>query len=152
MWSEDAFLMSSDHPLSRRYSFDAPLPAQVLDVKVAQRAREGESSAVMAHALPLLAGRALLIGWYGAMAQALSGDEDRVFKLLDAASSVPIRLRLAPNKDACRLASSLSSESMFVSSAASGADSFWKLAEKAAALSGVVRGMATNMSIPKIDS
>ena len=35
MWGEDALRMSSPDPLSRRYSFDVPLPARVLDPKVA---------------------------------------------------------------------------------------------------------------------
>jgi len=123
MWSEEAFLLSSPHPASRRFSFDVPLPARVLDIKVAQRHSAGKSSVVMAHTLPLLAGRALVIGWYAAMALALQNvaeDEHRVFKLFEAALSVPIRLRITPDQDGCHLVSLLFSESMFWSAAAHG--------------------------------
>ena len=84
----------------------------------------------MAHALPVLAGRALVIGWYVAMGEALgAGEEDRVWKLFEAALSVPIRMRICPDLDTCHLASLLFSESIFASSAASGADSFWAIVE-----------------------
>ena len=150
LWSEEALLMSSKQPLARRYSFDVPLPAHVVDTNVAQRARVGHPSVIMGQPLPLLAGRAVVVAWYAAMADALATNENRVFKLLEAALSVPIRLRLSPDADACRLASLSFSESMFASSAASGADSFWRFAEKAATLSGVAQAIATNMSIPKL--
>ena len=84
------------------------------------------------------------------MAQALAGDEERAFKLFEAALSVPIRMRLSPDADACQVASLFFSENMFATSAASGADSFWKFAEKAAALSGVTQGIAANMSLAKL--
>ena len=136
MWSEEAFVLSSSHPPSRRYSFVVPLPALVLDVKIAQRQRVGKAAVVMAHALPLLAGRAIVIGWYAAMAEALgaaasgasaevsaaAGNDDRVFKLFEAALSEPISLRITPDKDGQHLVSLLFSESMFSSASATGAD------------------------------
>ena len=46
--------------------------------------------------------------WYGAMAEALSaGNTERAWKLFEAALSVPIRLRLSPDPDACHLAALL---------------------------------------------
>ena len=75
------------------------------------------SSVVMAHALPLLAGRALVIGWTAAMGNALeAGEEYRVWKLFEAALSVPIRMRIRLDPDTCHLASLLFSESIFASS------------------------------------
>ena len=150
-WSEEAFLLSSNHLPSRRYSFDVPLPAMVVDVKVAQRKDEGKPAAVMAQPLLLLAGRALVLTWYAEMAQALqSGREDRVTKLFEAALSVPIRMRLCPDEDSCRLASLHFSENLFGSSAASGADAFWKFVEKVGQLKDVSRAIADNASIPKL--
>eukprot|EP00959_Pyramimonas_sp_CCMP1952_P223453 4671673-Pyramimonas_sp.AAC.1 len=32
-WSEERLLLSSDHPPSRRYSFDVPLPARVVNTQ-----------------------------------------------------------------------------------------------------------------------
>ena len=80
MWLEEVFVKYSPHLPSRRYPFGVPLPALVHDVKVAQRQRAGESSVVMAHTLPLLAGLALVIGRRAAMVEALqvaAEDEDR---------------------------------------------------------------------------
>ena len=37
LWSEEAFQSSSTQPMARRYSFDVPLPAKVIDSRVAQR-------------------------------------------------------------------------------------------------------------------
>ncbi|CAK0819347.1 unnamed protein product [Prorocentrum cordatum] len=151
MWSEEKLLLSSDHPPSRRYSFDAPLPARVVNTKVAQRMGAGESSVLMATGVPMLAGHALVMAWHGAMAEALSTDNtERAFKLFEAALSVPIRLRLSPDSDACQLAALMFSETMFTASAASGADSFWKLAEKVARLTRCQKAMADNLSLPKL--
>ena len=99
----------------------------------------------------MLAGHPLVMAWYGAMAEALSaGNSDRTFKLFEAALSVPIRLRLSPDSDACQLAALMFSETMFTSFAASGADSFWKLAEKVARLSRYQKALAENLSLPKL--
>ena len=100
MWSEEVFLVSSTQERNRRYSFDVPLPAKVVDVKVAQRKDDGKSTVVMAQPLRMLAGRALVIAWYGAISEALAtNSEERVFRLFEAALSVPIRLRLCPGGD-----------------------------------------------------
>ena len=102
-WSEARYTLSSDDPSSRRYSFDVPLPARVLDAKVevAQRVSPEGAAVVMATAVPMIAGQALVLSWYGAMAASLSaGDDARTFKLFEAALSVPIRLRLAADTDA----------------------------------------------------
>ena len=131
MWSEEAFHQSSSNSALRRYSFDVPLPAKVVDVKVAQRQDNNKNSVVMAQQVPMIAGRVMVMTWYGAMAQALrEGHTNRVFKLFEAALSVPIRLRLCPDGESCHLASLLFSETLFAASAASGADSFWKFCEK----------------------
>ena len=131
IWSEEAFMLSSTQPGNRRYSFDVPLPAKVVDVNVAQRKEEGKSDVVMAQTLPMLAGRAIVIAWYGAISEALAkNNQPRVFRLFEAALSVPIRLRLCPDEESCHVASLAFAESLFMSSGASGADSFWKFTEK----------------------
>ena len=151
MWSEEAFLLSATQPGNRRYSFDVPLPAKVEDVKVAQRKEADKSTVVMAQPLPMLAGRALVIAWHGAIGEALRGaEEERVFRLFEAALSVPIRLRLCSDEDSCQVVSLFFSESLFASSAASGADSFWKFAEKVGRLSGVAKAIVENASGPKL--
>ena len=122
-WTEEAFIASSTTPANRRFSFDVP-------------------GVVMASPLPMLAGRALVISWYDAMAVALTNkDEERVFRLFEAALSVPILLRLCPDDDSCQVASLSFCESLFAHSAASGADSFWQLAEKVVRLSGVAKAI-----------
>ena len=68
--SEEAIILSSTQPGNRLYSFDVPLPAKVVDVHVAERKEEGESIVVVAHTLPMLAWRALVIAWYGAISEA----------------------------------------------------------------------------------
>ena len=116
--------MSSSQLQARRFSFDVPLPVMVVDAKVAQRKYASKSSVVFAQPVPLLAGRAVIITWYGAMATALKrvaqGDasaasdaEERVFKLFEAALSVPIRLRLSPDADSRHLLSLSFGESKF---------------------------------------
>ena len=77
LWSEEAFAMSSVNPQSRRFSFDVPLPARVTNAQVAQRASPGKPAVLMAHALPMLAGQAHVLAWYGAMAQALQEGQQR---------------------------------------------------------------------------
>ena len=68
-FSKAAFLRSSTHAPNRRFSFDVPLPVQVVDARVVQRrARGGEDTgALMANPLPLLAGGALVSGWHAQM-------------------------------------------------------------------------------------
>ena len=124
IWSEEAYRLSSKNPQSRRLSFDVPLPVMVVDSKVAQRLSSESSSVVMAEPLPMLAGSALVITWYAAMSEALqAGRDDRVMHLLSAALSVPIRMRLLPESDGVHMAALSFLEALFVSSAASGADS-----------------------------
>ena len=140
LWSEETFLRSSAQPLARRYSFDVALPAKVADVKVAARKYDGKEVVVFAEPVPMLAGRAVAIAWYGSMAEALEraasgAGEERVFKLFEAGMSVPIRLRLNPDSDSCRMLSLSFSESAFAVSGAAGADSFWKFAQKVSGLS-----------------
>ena len=102
-----------------------------VNTKVAQRMGQDRGGVVMATACPMLAGHAVVIAWYGAMAEALSGKNDeRTFKLFEAALSVPISLRLCPDVDACQLAALSFSEAMLCMSAASGADSFWGVCAK----------------------
>ena len=159
LWSEEAFRSSAVDSMARRYSFDVLLPAKVVDSNVAQRKEEGEDTVVFAQPVPLLAGRPVVIAWYGAMSEALeraasgAGQDDvrdlehRVFKLFEAALSVPIRLRLNPDPDNCRLLSLRYSEQAFGVMGASGADSFWKFAEKVSALGAFTK--AASQSIPK---
>ena len=97
----------------------------------------------------------MVVAWYGAMADALeetaasgaAACEERVFKLFEAALSVPIRLRLNPDADSCRMLSLGFSETVFAVSGAAGADSFWKFAQKVCGLS--VFKQPTGFSIPR---
>ena len=73
--------------------------------------------------------------------------EHRVLKLFEAALSVPIRLRLNPDADNCRLLSLRYSEQAFAVMGGSGADSFWKFAEKVSAFGAFTK--AASQSIPK---
>ena len=41
LWSEEALRSSATQPLARRYSFDVPLLAKVVDSNVAQRKERG---------------------------------------------------------------------------------------------------------------
>ena len=123
MWSEETYRLSSSHAPSRRLSFDVPLPVKVVDEKVAQRAVPGKPGVRVTEAMPMLAGRAVVITWYSAMSVALQQrNEDRVWCLFNAALSVPIRMRMLPDGDATRLAALSFSEALFASCAASGAD------------------------------
>ena len=86
-----------------------PLPAKVLDPNLAQRKEKSKDAVVFAQPVPLLAGSEVVIAWNDAMSEALEGAasgagqegvldfEQRVFKLFEAALSVPIRLRLNPD-------------------------------------------------------
>ena len=153
LWSEETFVLSASKASLRRFSFDVPLPAKVVDTQVAQRREMTNTAVVMAQPLPMIAGRVMVMTWYGAIAKALrDGNEDRAFKLFEAALSVPIRLRLCPDGDACHLASLLFSETLFAAAAASGADSFWKFAEKAGKLSNVSNAINKNLSIPRLSA
>ena len=151
IWSEEAFNLSSHHALTRRFSFDVPLPVKVVDPKVVQKKEKNSSAVVMAHALPVLAGRALLMTWYGAMAEALQkNNEEVVFRLFEAALSVPLRLRLCPDGESCFLAGLMFSEALFASSAAAGAVSFWVFAGKARRLPDLACELKGNSSLAKI--
>ncbi|CAK0885854.1 unnamed protein product, partial [Prorocentrum cordatum] len=128
MWSEEAYSLSSKHAPSRRLSFDAPIPALVVDVEVAQRLEPNKPGVCLTEALAMLAGRAVVITWHVAMGEALQqSNEDRVWHLFNAALSAPIRMRLLPDGDAAHLAALAFSEKMFSAHAASGAESFWRL-------------------------
>ena len=101
-FSQAAFLRSSTHAPDRRFSFDVPLPVHIVDTSVAQKALRpaaagAETGVLMAEPLPLLAGGALVVGWYAQMQQALFNaeeDEVTVFKLFEADLSVPIRFKI----------------------------------------------------------
>ena len=160
-FSHAAFLQSSSHVPSRHFSFDVPLPVQVVDPKVAQRrAASGADTGVradtgvlMAQPLPLLAGGALVVGWYAQMQEALlraHEDEEPVFKLLEAGLSVPIRFKLGCDPDERCLIGLHFSESILATAAAAAADSFWKVAEKVAKLTTFKNALKRNLSIPKL--
>ena len=106
---------------------------------------------VMAHPLPLLAGHAVVMTWYNAMRSALvAKDTNKAVKLFEAALSVPIRLRICTDGDSCYLARLLFAENMFTASAASGAESFWLLAEKVSGLRGFQEAVGANASLPNM--
>ena len=100
----------------------------------------------------MLAGRALVIAWYGAMGSALEDvdQEETVIRFVEAALSVPIRLRLAPDEDACHQAALPFSENLYAASAASGAGSFVKSVEDSALLGLVKQAASQKVSCPKL--
>jgi hypothetical protein len=151
MFSQSAFERSSMTLQQKRYSFDVPTPAFVSNSAVVQRVAPGQTAVILGHTVPMLAGRAVVIAWYAAVVEALGvSDAIRVMKLYEAALSVPIRFRLCPDEDARRLASLQYSEAAFAVAASSGADVFWKFAEKVCGLSEVKAAIAANVSLPKI--
>ena len=153
MWTEEAYLRSSDHVPSRRLSFDVPLPVKVVDAKVAQRLEPGKPGVCVTEPLTVLAGRAVVITWYSAMSEALQqSNHDRVWYLFNAALSVPIKMRVLPDDDASQIASLNFSETMFSVHAASGADSFWRVSQKACRLAGVVESFAKNEAKGKMET
>ncbi len=64
--------------------------------------------------------------------------------------TVPIRLRITTDEDECRLIGLRFSETMFVTAAAAGADSFWKFCERTSELQGFKNSLAKNESILKL--
>ena len=81
--------------------------------------------------LELSIGQALALAWYAATGAALrEGQKERVAKLLEAALSVPIRIRKVPSADLLIMDSLVFSESVRSTAAASGADSFWNFTQK----------------------
>ena len=153
LWSEEAYLLSSNHAPSRRLSFDVALPVKVVDARVAQRAEPGKPGVCVAEPLTMLAGRAVVIAWYSAMSEALQqSKEDRVWCLFNAAVSVPIRMRLLPDGDASHLAALSFAEMLFAAGAAAGADSFWRLADKACRLTNVGRSIAKHEPQAKLEA
>ena len=152
-WSPEAFRASSKCEKDRRFTFDVPVPAQVVDIKNVQRRTPEDSTVLFARPEPMLAGTALVIGWYALMLEALRADPidaQQVLKLLEAGMSVPIRLRLSSDPDECRLIGLRFSESMFVTAAAAGADSFWKFCERTSLLTGFKNSLAKNESVLKM--
>ncbi|CAK0799630.1 unnamed protein product, partial [Prorocentrum cordatum] len=151
--SEEAHPLSSTHAPSRRLSFDAPVPASVVDVKVAQRLEPNKPGVCSTEALTMLAGRAAATTWRAAMGEALQqSNEDRAWHLFNAALSVPIRMRLLPGGDATHLAALTFSEKMFSARAASGAESFWRFAEKTRRLARVEQCFAKQEPVSKLEA
>ena len=110
-WSDDVFLQSSSNPDMRRFSFDVPLPARMQKPEMAQREAVGSSGVTMSAPLPMIAGQAHVLAWYSAVSDAFeekSPNHQRITKLFEAALSVPIRLRLCPDEDACAGSSAIS--------------------------------------------
>ncbi len=156
MWETLLRRPPSDHASSRRLSFDVPpLPAKVVDAKAPQRVEAGKPGVCVAEPLLMLAGRAVVVTWYAAMSEALQQRNNHfVWHLFNAALSVPIQMRLMPDGDASHLAALTFSETLFASSsaAASGADSFWRFAEKACRLTGVAASFARQESAAKLEA
>ena len=151
LFSQEVFLLSSNHPPSRRYSFHVPIPAKVMDVKVAQKKQEGSTAVVMAHPLPAMGGRAVVIAWYGKMAEALKlKDWDLVYRLFEAAMSVPITMRVCPDADSCNLAGLLFSESLFSASGAAGTGAFWAWARKARRMEKIGKALSDNAPVSQM--
>ena len=151
MWSEERLAASGTSTSSRRYTFDVILQAIVDDPTVAQPLAHS-GGVLMVRLLQMLCGRAIILAWYHEMGEALrKNEEDRVLMLLEPALSVPIRLRLNPDKDTCMLVQLAFSESLLTSSAASGADSFWKFASQIRQLSVFRDAISSNASLPNME-
>ncbi|CAK0884988.1 unnamed protein product [Prorocentrum cordatum] len=139
-WSEETFFLSSKHAPSRRLTFDVPLPAL-----------PGKPGVCLTEPLATIAGRAVVITWYSAMGEALEeSSEDRVWHLFNAALSVPIRMRVLPGASAAHLAALSFGEKMFIASAASGADSFWRFAEKACRVTNVRASLDRSEAVARL--
>ena len=152
-WSEEVFVQSSSDPNLRRFSFDVPLPARVNKGEMAMRAKEGSAGVVMSAPLPMIAGKAHVLAWYSAVSDALQDEHlnhKRVVRLFEAALSVPIRLRLCPDGDACALAALQYAEAAGMHAAASGADAFWIFAERVGRLQDISLAIKEGLSVPKL--
>ena len=149
-WSEDAFAQSSTNPDMRRFSFDVPLPARVDKAQMALR--QGASGVAMSTPLPMIAGKAHVLAWYSAVSDALQdpkSNHKRIMRLFEAALSVPIRLRVCPDIDACAMAAIQYAEAAGMHAAAAGADSFWIFAERVGRLQEVQVAIRGNITGPK---
>ena len=107
----------------------------------------------MSAPLPMIAGKAHVLAWYSAVSDAFqekSPNHQRITKLFEAALSVPIRLRLCPDDDACAMASLQYAEAAGTYAAASGADSFWIFAERVGRIQEVQDAIKQNISAPKL--
>ena len=152
LWSEAAYTRAGTTPNYRSMSFDVPLHAHVRDIKVAQRAEAGRTSVLLTEPLPMIAGRALVITWYSAMREALQqpNNDERVMYLFNAALSVPIRMRVLADGDAIQLAALSFAESMYANHAASGASSFWRMADKTCRLKAVKESISKQESVAQL--
>ena len=152
-WSEEVFIQSSGNPDMRRFSFDVPLPARMQKPEMALREAVGSKGVIMLRPLPMIAGKAHVLAWYSAVSDAFqerSPNHQRIKRLFEAALSVPIRLRLCPDNDACALASLQYAEAAGMYAAASGADSFWLFAERLGRLRDIQDAIKDNISAPKL--
>ena len=117
------------------------------------RAEEGSTGVVMSAPLPMIAGKAHVLAWYSAVSDALQDEHlnhKRVVRLFEAALSVPIRLRLCPDGDACALAALQYAEAAGMHAAASGADAFWIFAERVGRLQDISLAIKEGLSVPKL--
>lgn len=125
MWSEDKFIRSADDPDKRQYFTQGLISSAIVSMQdVPDEEKRGFSM------LPCLCSRAVLIGWYSAMDDALRADATaKVIKLYEAALSMPMRLRVAPSRDQIILDSISYSEELYATKSAS-SDSFFDWVEK----------------------
>ena len=124
-WSDEKFRRSSDVEEKRQYFAQGVIPSAVLSMAdVPTRANVGFLK------LPCLASRAVLIGWYSVVDDALRGNAyGKVLKLYAAALSTPMRLRCGPSKTQVCLDSITYSEDLFAANASS-SDSFFDFTQK----------------------
>lgn len=109
MWSPEAYAMSCNQASGQRWAL------RPLTRHCCRKISQPLARPLMAKSLPMIAGRALVITWYSAMGDA-------------GCACAPIRTVVVWP------ASLKFSETMFATHAASGADSFWKFAERATTL------------------
>ena len=150
-WSEEAFVKSSPTDATmRRFTFQVPFPVRVETPNVAQRKEPKSEDVLMAQALPMIAGKPIVVTWYLAIAKALrSHDDKKVERLLEAGLSVPIILKKCKNDDECHIAALAFAEQTFSTAAASGADNFWVFAQQIGRISQFANGRVESLSQPK---
>ena len=151
-WSDEAFIKSSPKVAEmRRYAFGIPVPAKVQSALVAQRKEAKSDDVLMTQALPVIAGKPMVVTWYWSMKKALrEHDDQKIERLLEAAVSVPIHLMKCPDDDSCHIATLAFAEQTHSIAAAAGADNFWVFAQRIGRISQFANGVGESMSAPKL--
>ena len=109
LFSDEKFKRSAEDISKRHYFISAAIPTAV--VSLADVPADGGKGFLN---LPCLGTRAVLAGWYSVMDDALrNGDTHKIKKLVEAALSMPMRLRAGPDRKQVMLDSITYSEDLF---------------------------------------